>query len=602
MSVMGEPVVNPTVAALNALQIYDPDQAAAYREHARHVAAVLGDDFSTRLADWVGNWARTGGPAALILTGNAGTGKTAAAEAYCTVLGAPLPLEPKEVQLAPDRFLVKDLSDFGAVETRAGLLEHAWQIGTGAADAMALVCANEGMLRGTLDRVADQAFSSQVLAVLDRAMAEGVGVESNLVIVNVNRQRATSAPLWAGMVDYLASEEKWSACIELKCPARDMCPMRLNAAEWRRSEVSEAGRSLVRLATGAAVPTLREVLSLLSWSITSRLDCETVQRRKQDLGRDAFSAERAYYHLFQGGGLTHVAFEQSPLLARIAEAEVGEKADIGVDLWLRDQADAPEEVIALATGRTPQGRVDTSLGVMSFSDFGGLLTTSEDSSTVVALTRDLVHPERGVLRIWRRGTFFSWRSSFGTIDGAFSRLSRFSFFGELVKAAEAVRAGNSDTTLVKTLISGLNYLATGIADPGEGLIVPDTGSLFARDPGAFRPVGTSVVHTRVPASRITLAVEDAGMILEIVDWDDVLLTLEVDDGKTARLRLTPRLFQAIREAAEFRGPIGSGVAEMAELQSFYAGIAQVTGEGDLDEFRVVDPDAGTIRTVVLPGV
>jgi len=82
--------------------------------------------------------------------------------------------------------------------------------------------------------------------------------------------------------------------IEQKCPARDVCPMRLNAAAWREPHVSEAGRSLMRLASGAAVPTLREVLSLLSWSITSRLDCETVQRQHQDLGRDAFSADRAY--------------------------------------------------------------------------------------------------------------------------------------------------------------------------------------------------------------------------------------------------------------------------------------------------------------------
>jgi hypothetical protein len=153
------------------------------------------------------------------------------------------------------------------------------------------------------------------------------------------------------------------------------------------------------------------------------------------------------------------------------------------------------------------------------------------------------------------------------------------------------------------LISGLNYLATGIADPGEGLIVPDTGSLFARDPGAFRPVGTSLVQTRVPASRLSLAVEDEGLILDIVDWDDVRLVLQVDDGDTAQLPLTPRLFQALREAAEFEGPTGSGVAEMAELQNFYASIAQSAAEDEaLGEFRVVDPVAGSIKRVVFPSV
>lgn len=597
-----QPVVNPTVAALNALQIYDPDQAAAYREHAKGVQAVLGEDFPTRLSRWVREWARDGGPAALILTGNAGTGKTAAAEVYCEVVGKDLPLQAAEVELAPSRFLVKDLSDFGALDDRAAILEHAWEIGTGTSDAMTLVAANEGMLRGTLRRI-ERPFAARMLTILDGAMADGASTEAGVCIVNVNRQRPTSENLWHSIVDYMTNEKKWSVCVEHECPARNVCPMRLNAASWRETDVSEAGRGLMRLASGAAVPTLREVLSLLSWSVTSRLDCETVQRQHQDLGRDAFSADRAYYHLFQGGRLEPLAFEQSPLLARIAEADVGSRADIEVDSWLRDQGDAPKPVIQLAEGTGPHGRVATSLGkVMSYARFGAQLTTSEDSTAVSLLTGDLVHPRHGVLRIWRRAMFFDWRTTFRSTGGAFRRLSKFSFYGELTDAMDTVRKGGSDAALLKGLIAGLNYLATGIADPGEGLIVPDTGSLFARDPGAFRPVGTSLVQARVPASRMSLAVEDNGLILDIVDWDDVRLILEVDSGATARLALTPRLFQALREAAEFQGPAGSGVAEMAELQSFYASIAQAaTVDEAVGEFRVVDPQAGVIKTVVFPG-
>jgi hypothetical protein len=589
------------VAALNALQIYDPDQAAAYREHAAGARSVLGPDFPTRLSEWITEWARRGGPGSVILTGNAGTGKTAAAEAYCQVVGRELPLEAAEVELAPGRLLVKDLSDFGDVNERAGILEHAWDIAVGDHDRMTLVAANEGMLRGTLARI-DRPFAQQMTAVLDSAMEKGAAGDRALCIVNVNRQRPTANRLWNEIVRYMVAEEKWSVCVDRECPARDVCPMRLNAAAWRRAEVAEAARSLTRLASGSAVPTLREVLSLLSWAITSNLTCATVQRQQQDLGRDAFSAERAYYHLFHGGELPPVALEQSPLLARIAEAGVGSRADIEVDTWLRDQSDATEPVIELAEGAAPPGRVATSLGrVMSYAEFGAQLTTSEDSTMVALLTADLVDPQAGVLRLWRRAMFLAWDAAFGSISVAFKRLSRFSFYGELSKAMSTVRSGGSDPALLMGLIAGLNYLATGIADPGEGLIVPDTGTLFARDPGSFRPVGTSLVQTRVPPRRLSLAVEDEGLILDIVDWDDVRLVLEVDSGETARLPLTPRLFQAIREAAEFRGPTGSGVAEMAELQNFYAAIAQAAVEDDAaGEFRVVDPRAGTIRTVVFP--
>ena len=56
---------------------------------------------------------------------------------------------------------------------------------------MSLVAANEGMLRGTLERI-DAPFAQQMLAVLGRAMAEGAAVERGVCIVNVNRQRPTS--------------------------------------------------------------------------------------------------------------------------------------------------------------------------------------------------------------------------------------------------------------------------------------------------------------------------------------------------------------------------------------------------------------------------
>ena len=168
---------------------------------------------------------------ALILTGNAGTGKTAAAEAYCADIGSELPLEAAEVELAPNRFLVKDLSDFGSLATRTEILEHAWQIGTGG-DGRDVARRRE---RG--DAARDAATidrrSPAMLDVLDRAMAT-VAAEGGLCIVNVNRQRPTSKNLWDAIVDYMAGEEKWSICIEQECPARDVCPMRLNAAAWRQ--------------------------------------------------------------------------------------------------------------------------------------------------------------------------------------------------------------------------------------------------------------------------------------------------------------------------------------------------------------------------------
>src|ERR1035438_5322154 len=88
----------PVVAALRTLSVFTADQAGAYREHFAAQAAVLGDDIETKLGMFLAHWARSGQPGAVVLTGNAGTGKTAAAEAYCRALGAPLPAQDALVE------------------------------------------------------------------------------------------------------------------------------------------------------------------------------------------------------------------------------------------------------------------------------------------------------------------------------------------------------------------------------------------------------------------------------------------------------------------------------------------------------------------------
>jgi hypothetical protein len=71
----------PVVTALRKLSVFSADQAGAYREHFAQISAALGDDARTLLATYVSDWAAGGEPGVVILTGNAGTGKTAAAEA-----------------------------------------------------------------------------------------------------------------------------------------------------------------------------------------------------------------------------------------------------------------------------------------------------------------------------------------------------------------------------------------------------------------------------------------------------------------------------------------------------------------------------------------
>ena len=80
------------------------------------------------------------------------------------------------------------------------------------------------------------------------------------------------------------------------------------------------------------------------------------------------------------------------------------------------------------------------------------------------------------------------------------------------------------------------------------------------------------------------------MIEELVDIDHIEVELVAFDRDDLTLRLRPRLYEAVRQAATFEGPVGQGTAEMTDLRGFYGRLARnaVEHRGAL---RVADPSA-----------
>jgi hypothetical protein len=88
-------------------------------------------------------------------------------------------------------------------------------------------------------------------------------------------------------------------------------------------------------------------------------------------------------------------------------------------------------------------------------------------------------------------------------------------------------------------------------------------------------------------------------VLELLDVDFVEVDLMVVGERGHALRLRPRLYEAVRQAAEFRGPVGQGIAEMSDVRGFYGGLAELpVAEG----LRVADPNADppALITVRMP--
>ncbi len=478
-----------------------------------------------------------------------------------------------------------------------------------------MLCANEGILRDAVESLGEADADLGLL--LDRALRDGAAGQRESLIVNVNRQRPTAGRLWDALLDYLTREALWEQGCE-DCPLDGGgCPMRANARALRIPQVREGLRSLVRLGSGEAVPTLREVLAILSWALVGDWTCERARKRARDLARSAFTAEDAYYARAMGHGLALETIERSPLLLGMRESGLGDVADLQVDEWLRDTTNAPREVRELAGApdgladpaqagdplagtRGPHDRVATTVGTMTFHSLGETVATSEDLSRVDAGLDALVNGG-GMPRqaLWRRRVYFEQPGALGGSAAAGARLLATRYLHELLDLAEKTASGGDTTLELTEIVRGLNFLVCGFPSPNEGLIVPDQACLFARDPGSFRPARPSLVQAQIPLEQLELGAPDRGLVLELLDVDFVEVDLMVVGERGHALRLRPRLYEAVRQAAEFRGPVGQGIAEMSDVRGFYGGLAELpVAEG----LRVADPNADppALITVRMP--
>jgi hypothetical protein len=610
----------PVVWALRGLSVFRADQAGAYREHFEPLAEILGEDVETKLQRHVVGWAEDASPGVLVLTGNAGTGKTAVAEAYCRAIGTSLPTDDGLAEVATASWVIKDLSGLPNRSARGAAMATVLDRRAGA---QALVCANEGVLRDALDDIGNPLF---ILA-LELALRKGAAQGDNVTIVNVNRQRLTGDQVWGRLLDFVTREELWPGCED--CPF-DLggCPMRSNAEQLRNPVVREQLRTLVRLGSGEAVPTLREVLAVLSWAIVGDDTCEKVKAQNLALGSDAYTASSGYFTRVAGGGLSSDAAERSPLLAAMRDSGLGEVSDLEVDGWLRDTGAAPFTIRALAGDpaalplppepaepgdpsagalvgtRSPLDRVRTKQRVMTFHALGEMVSTDEDRVRVEDGLDALVSGDgvsnAAALTLWRQRLFFEAPGQLGGAGATARRLIEYRHLPGLVALARKATAGSDVIIEVTQLVQGLNFLVTGFSSPDEGLIVPDPAFLFSRDPGSFRPARPSLVHSLVDRERLAVATPDSGLVEDILDVDHIDVDLVVDSDPLLSLRIRPRMYEAIREAAEFQGPVGQGVAEMNDLRGFYGRLA-ASAEPD-GGLRVANPDSSppALARIILP--
>jgi len=608
------------VDALHSLITFTPDQAAAYREFFAEISIALGPDVETQLQRSVVDRATSGEPGVIILTGNAGTGKTSVMAALCRAVDISLPTTDDLVQTG--RFLLaKDVSAIEGRENRATAVKRCLASMT---DNFALLCINEGILRDVSEDLADE--EPELTRAVTESIQDGFYDREGLTVIDLNRQRFTPSVIWNELMDFLTRRELWIECGDCPLAVADgdtQCPLRANAKALRNPQVRETLRDLVRIAGGDVVPTVRELLSLMAYAIVGEvshqvpephlLTCEEVRERTQQQGLDAFTCDSAFYNLALGSGLAPEMTEKSPLLSAISSLGVGKTANLRVDEWLRDAGDAPPSIRLLAgldnenyaqtalSNGDPLSRVRTSLGSLTFAGLGEKVTLSEYGDTVEACVDALVSGSNPAQASWRRNVFFRADESSGLSTGERSQLLELSFAFEFLSLVDDINRDLPCYDELSLIVSGLNYLATGFSATTEGLIVPEPSSLFARDPGSFRRADPAFVHTQVPLHKLHLSPYASKALKSLVDSDAAKIKLYVDVATGIELDIGPYLFQAIVEAQRFKGPVSQRWGEMTQLRAFYGAIATSESLSEINSHvSIADPRRGVVVKASLP--
>lgn len=285
---------NGHVSRLRRFQPFHPDSAELIYEQSDHSEP----GFETRALAYLTELVEDPSVRLIVLTGDAGHGKTSLCARLIEVLGN-TPSEAAErlrdkgdasEDIAVTRNgrslrILKDLSDVD-VTRGAELLQRLIDPASGG---VAVVCANEGRLRRAVSTLPSEEMLTLTHILEDGIRQGSVSTpESAVRVLNLNYQ-SVAPDSGRGLVDWAlrtwgADRRRWPICA--RCDAAPVCPILANHRDLADEEGGPRRRAAVRelFATAersGAVVTTRQALAALAFALTGGLQCADVHRRWQ---------------------------------------------------------------------------------------------------------------------------------------------------------------------------------------------------------------------------------------------------------------------------------------------------------------------------------
>lgn len=335
-------VSNPFVDYLSRYTTASPDHEAAFDEFIAQAEPPAAGPLrlDTRVEQFLRACFARPDPPSVILTGNAGDGKTyLCRQIVAAFSGRPVddweaiteqPLERDGVRL----HVVKDLSELGEAQGIAVLRGLAEATEGAAVSDRYLIAANEGRLRYLLG----QAQLPALYATIDGQIQGGPETRSAQLVV-INLTQVTTSTFVPAALRWMTDPAHWESCAS--CPILTRCPIRHNADKLREPLVIGRVQLLYQLIEHLDIHvTVRDMLIHLAYTLAGDQRCAELQRRA---ARRSDLSPLSYYRNIWGRDDDMAFRRKAAVIQHLDRLRIGDHSLFEIDDFIVSGGDSEAE-------------------------------------------------------------------------------------------------------------------------------------------------------------------------------------------------------------------------------------------------------------------
>jgi hypothetical protein len=498
-------MTNPFVTYLNRYTTVSPEHEAAFDEFVTQVPPPSGImlRLETKTEQFVRACFQREQPPSIILTGNAGDGKTYLCRQIIeSFTGQPVtdwgdqtdwPIERDGLTLR----VIKDLSEMGSQVGAGVLRDLAAELSKERPEAIFLIAANEGRLR---DLLGYEGLSDLRQRVEPQLMSGPAIDDPGLIVLNLNCVTRSSYVLPA--LGWFTNDAHWRDCAV--CPALTACPIYFNRQRLADGHIAKRLQLLYQILEHLDIhATIRDMLIHLAYALTGGLNCEDILTKSRRLGWEAH--QYVYYENVWGTRADDTFRHKVAVLQALRRLNIGEYSLFEIDDFIvNGRPDDPQAQAEYERLFAPA--VD--LGDRRFNQDRDVYLRGGAASPRPGEE----HPFLNWLPQCRRKLFFEWQNT-----AQANRLMPFLFLPQYLQLLQGDPSARSRA--LSTLVLGLNRTFSG-------LYITDADHLFVTSQYAHaveQPV--PLVRVKLPVDYIDLVVQDVQP--EAYDYDRNDLWLEI---------------------------------------------------------------------------